>query len=57
VGRTNLAILLLQKDAASNAEHARELLFTALRDARQLNIPEAGQIETILRQLGWEGEG
>ncbi|MGR9051680.1 MAG: hypothetical protein ACU84J_03445, partial [Gammaproteobacteria bacterium] len=56
VGRANLAMLLLQQDATGHAERIAELLFTALADARRLKIPEAGQIEAVLRQLGRNGD-
>jgi tetratricopeptide (TPR) repeat protein len=52
VGRTNLAILLWQMDAAANAARVQELLCLALTDARRLRIPEAGIIENILSQRG-----
>ena len=52
VGRTNLAILLWQMDAAANAARVQELLCLALTDARRLQIPEAGTIENILSNRG-----
>lgn len=52
VGRTNLAMLLWQMDAAANAARVQELLCLALTDARRLQIPEAGIIENILSQMG-----
>jgi predicted negative regulator of RcsB-dependent stress response len=52
VGRTNLAILLWQMDAAANATRVQELLCLALTAARRLQIPEAGIIENILSNRG-----
>ena len=57
VGRAKLAILLWQMDAAVNAARVQELLCLALTDARRLQIPEAGQIEGILTQMGLSCDG
>ena len=54
LGRVYLAIGLLMQDAAGNRAEAVALLRQSLADARQLRIPEAGQIEGILRQHGEE---
>jgi tetratricopeptide (TPR) repeat protein len=48
IGRTNLAILLWQMDAAANATRVQELLCLALTAARRLRIPEAEIIEEWL---------
>ena len=57
VGRTNLALLLWQMDAAANAARVQELLCLALTDARRLQIPEARIIENILSQRGLSCDG
>ena len=56
VGRANLAMLLLEKDAEGNRQRSIDLLVLALADARRLRLPEAGQIEGRLRQLDWREE-
>ena len=56
VSRANLAINLLQRDAPGDRDRARDLLTLALADARRLGIPEAGQIEAILKQHGFQPE-
>ncbi|MEZ5450999.1 MAG: hypothetical protein R3E89_19240, partial [Thiolinea sp.] len=52
VGRAKLALLLQQMDAQQHTAQIQTLLCQALADARRLRIPEAGQIEGILQQLG-----
>jgi esterase/lipase superfamily enzyme/tetratricopeptide (TPR) repeat protein len=53
VGRTNLAITLLQRAKDGDRHEARNLLNLALNDARRLNRPEAGQIEQIIARAGF----
>jgi hypothetical protein len=50
-------MLLWQMDAAANATRVQELLCLALTAARRLQIPEAGQIEGILAQMGLSCDG
>ena len=50
VDQTNLAIRYLQTGA--NFAKAKQLLHIALKSAHEMQIPEAGQIEAILEQLG-----
>ncbi|WP_218068093.1 hypothetical protein, partial [Candidatus Thiosymbion oneisti] len=52
VCRANIALNLLARGRAEERAQANELLCLALTDARRLRIPEAQQIEEILRQLG-----
>ncbi|EIJ34502.1 tetratricopeptide repeat protein [Thiothrix nivea] len=52
VSRAKLAILLWQMDAARNSERISELFSMSLADARRMKIPEAGQIEEILKKIG-----
>ena len=56
VTRTNIAVILIQRAAPGDADRARDLLTLALADARRLGIPEAGQIEAILKQHGFQPE-
>jgi len=51
VGRTNLAILLQQMDAKANKARIEKLLRLALADAKRLQLPEAKQIEGIMKQF------
>ncbi len=53
VGRTNVALALLQRGQPGDREEARKLLGLALEAAREMRIPEAGQIEEIMRQAGF----
>jgi hypothetical protein len=39
-------------DTKNNATEVQELLQLALTDARRLQLPEAGQIEGIMEQIG-----
>ena len=52
VGRTNLAIGLLQRGKAGDREEAVALLRSALDEAGNMRIPEAGVIAGILERLG-----
>ncbi|TCT24230.1 CHAT domain-containing protein [Thiobaca trueperi] len=56
VCRTNIALALLVRRARTgdgkDAAEANDLLCRALADARRLRLPEAGQIEQILSQVG-----
>ena len=55
VGRTNLAILLAQRGRIDeDGTEIVSLLSWSLQEARRLKLPEAGQIEGILRQLSGE---
>jgi hypothetical protein len=45
-------LTLLDRDAPSDRDEAIGLLRLALEDARAMRIPEAGQIEAILQQIG-----
>ncbi len=57
IGRTNLALTLLARNQPGDAVEARRLLGLALDAARQLRIPEAAQIEQIMRDNGWDPDG
>ncbi|MFO7563036.1 MAG: CHAT domain-containing protein [Enhygromyxa sp.] len=52
VGRTNLALTLVQRGRKEDSSEVEELLALALRDARRLRLPEAQQIEQLIRHLG-----
>ena len=52
VGRSNLAITLLQRAEDGDRDEALTLLNLALDDARRLHLPEARQIEQIIEQIG-----
>jgi len=52
VCRTNIALNLLERGRVEERAQANELLCLALTDAERLRIPEARQIEAILRQSG-----
>lgn len=52
VGRTKLAMLLWRIDSVEYLEKIESLLNVSLADARRLQIPEAGQIESIMQQIG-----
>ena len=56
VGRANLAITLLRRGHDADRAEAGDLLHLALREARRLQLPEAGQIEAFIAQAGL-GEG
>ena len=51
VGRTNTALLLWQIDAERHQAEIQNLLQLALADAKQMQIPEAEQIEGIMQRL------
>jgi tetratricopeptide (TPR) repeat protein len=55
VGRTNTALLLWQIDAEQHQAEIQNLLQLALADAKQMQIPEAEQIEGIMREIGMYG--
>lgn len=55
IGRVRLALLLQQKDPRGNNERIMELLLGSFAEAKRLGLPEAGQIEEILRRSGWNG--
>ena len=57
VARTNLALTLLARNQPGDALEARRLLDLALDAARRLRIPEAAQIEEIMRNNGWDPDG
>jgi hypothetical protein len=52
VTRWKVAIQLMQQNPPDKAEAAR-LFELALADAQRLRLPEAGQIEGIMRQFGF----
>ena len=52
IGRGKLAITLLIRNNTADREEARGLLCLALADARRMRLPEAAQIEDILRETG-----
>jgi hypothetical protein len=52
VGRANLAMTLLQRDADGNREEAGRLLSLALAEARRLGLAEAGQVAEIMDSWG-----
>ena len=52
VGRANLAILYLQRGTEGDRQQANELLCWSLQAAQQMQLPEAGQIVGILKQVG-----
>jgi hypothetical protein len=52
VGRVNLALTLAQRARQEDRAEIERLMRQALADARRLQIPEAGQIEGIMRQMG-----
>lgn len=52
VGRTNMAMILLKRDKDGDRKEAEQLLHLALREAQRLQLPEAAQIENILKQAG-----
>ena len=54
VARANIALTLLDRDAPGDRDEALRLLRLVLADARAMRIPEAGQIEAILQQIGLE---
>jgi tetratricopeptide (TPR) repeat protein len=53
VARANLALNLLARAHAGDRDEAERLLRLALRDAEAMQIPEAAQIRTILRDGGF----
>jgi hypothetical protein len=52
VGRTKLAMTLLRRGNGGDRDEAARLLQLALTDALRLDLPEAQQIEQILRVSG-----
>ena len=54
VDRANFAMHLLKRDAEGDAARAAELLQLALTAAREMQIPEAGQIEECMAHFGIE---
>jgi hypothetical protein len=52
VARANIALTLLDRDAPGDRDEAIRLLNVALEDARAMRLPEAEQIEDILRAIG-----
>jgi tetratricopeptide (TPR) repeat protein len=54
VGRVMLAQYLLLRSREGGRAEARELLCWSLAAARRMGLPEAGQIEAILGQVGLE---
>ncbi len=51
VARANIALTLIDRNAPGDRDEAIRLLYLALEDARDMRLPEAGQIEGILEQL------
>ena len=51
IGRTKTALLLWQIDAEQHQAEIQNLLQLALADAKQMQIPEAEQIEGIMQRL------
>jgi hypothetical protein len=52
IGRTKLAITLAERGHAEDVPEINQLLALALPEARRLRIPEAQEIENLIRQLG-----
>ena len=52
VGRANLAMDLLQRDAEGDRAAAQGLLLQALQAAAEMQLPEAGQILGIMDHYG-----
>lgn len=52
LARTNIATLLLKIDPSKHAQRIRDLLRSALTDARHLRIPETEKIEEIMKAHG-----
>jgi len=52
VGRANVAVALIERGRSEDAPEITRLLALALTDARRLRLPEAQQIETIIRHIG-----
>jgi hypothetical protein len=52
VGRANLAMTYLARSQSGDTDLADELLRTALREARAMQLPEADQILTIMKHHG-----
>jgi tetratricopeptide (TPR) repeat protein len=52
LARTKIALLLAQRGRLEDRPQIDSLLATALADARRLRIPEAAQIEAIIRRMG-----
>jgi len=50
VGRTNLALTLLNRNHPEDRNEAADLLRLALRDAEAMGIPEAATIRTLQRR-------
>ncbi len=49
IGRGNLAMTLLIRNTPGDREKAQQLLCSALADARRMQLPEAAQIEAIVK--------
>ena len=54
VGRAKLALLYLQRQAEGDNQQAKELLHWSLQAAREMQIPEAEEVETILQHFSLE---
>ena len=52
IGRAKLAVNLLLRAREGDREEARRLLHLALEDARRVKLPEAAQIEQVIKQAG-----
>jgi hypothetical protein len=52
VGRTKLALTLVERGHPTDQREISTLLQLALRDARRLRLPEAQEIASVVRQLG-----
>ncbi len=52
VGETNIAILLNKRNHPEDKPEIASLLHSALQAAREMQIPEAEQIENLMRQIG-----
>lgn len=50
VARANIALHLLQRDANGDRKEAKALLSLALQDALEMRLPEADQIQRIMRR-------
>ena len=52
IGRANIALILLRRGKPEDMPEILRLLGLALADARRLRLPEAQQIEKIVRDIG-----
>lgn len=52
LGRTNLALLLLDRGESADMQEIKRLLNQALVAAVRMQLPEAGQIAGIMKQIG-----